>query len=72
MGIIPVICYGVTNSTKSTVIRYAVSVSSQDTAVVYNPAWKYAKQLAFNTTASGANVTGNVYGFPGIGEIDFC
>jgi len=64
MGIIPVICYGVTNSTKSTVIRYAVSVSSQDTAFVYNPAWKYAKQLAFNTTASGANVTGNVYGFP--------
>ena len=46
------------------IIRYNVQVSPAATATVVNPAWKYAAQLAFNTTASGAGVPGNVYDFP--------
>jgi hypothetical protein len=31
---------------------------------VYNPSWQYARRLFLNTTASGANVSGDVYDFP--------
>jgi hypothetical protein len=46
------------------VIRYGVEVLSGDTTVVYNPLWKYAQRLFLNTTAGGADVSGDVHNFP--------
>jgi hypothetical protein len=63
-GIIPAISYSITNSATTTVIRYYVPVTSNDTAVVYNPLWKYVRQLTLNTTPTGANVAGDVMDFP--------
>jgi len=56
--------YSSTNSSAATVFRYAVPVSSGDTATVYNPGWNYARSLVLNTAASGAEITGTVTNFP--------
>jgi hypothetical protein len=63
-GLIASINYAASNSAVSSVLRYDIPVASQDTAVVQNPSWKYAKQCMLNTSGSGANVAGNVYEFP--------
>ena len=63
-GIIPVLYYAVKNSAVRKVIRYAIRVPSGDTVVIRNPEWKYARQLYLNTSATGAAVSGNAYGFP--------
>ncbi|MBN2037277.1 MAG: DUF2341 domain-containing protein [Chitinispirillaceae bacterium] len=63
-GIMPAIAYSSTNSPVSTIIRYDVAVNSGDTAVVVNPGWKHAQRLVLNTSATGADVAGIVYGFP--------
>ncbi|MGA2505848.1 MAG: DUF2341 domain-containing protein [Chitinispirillaceae bacterium] len=63
-GVIPAVSYSSVSITTSTVIRYDVPIVPGDTAVVYNPSWKYARRLFLNTTASGANVSGDVYNFP--------
>jgi hypothetical protein len=63
-GTIPAVYYASTNSAVSTVIRYDVPVIPGDTTVVYNPSWEYARRLFLNSTASGANVSGDVYNFP--------
>ena len=51
-------------------------VSSGDTTVVWNPQWRYSRTLVLNTSASGANIAGNVLKFPVLvrlnaGTIDF-
>lgn len=61
---IPSVSYSLTNSTLSTVIRYAVSVLPSDTAVLWNPSWSHARTLMLNTSVTGANVTGDVVDFP--------
>jgi hypothetical protein len=63
-GIIPAVSYSSTSISAPAVIRYDVPVIPGDTTVVYNPSWKYARRLFLNTTASGANVSGDVYNFP--------
>jgi hypothetical protein len=63
-GLIPALEYAVKTTAVHNVIRYAIPVVPGDTAVIFNPAWKYARQLLLNTTASGAGVQGNVTGFP--------
>jgi hypothetical protein len=63
-GMIPAISYSSTNSFVSAVIRYNVTVASNDTAVVFNPSWKYARRLVLNTSSSGVAVSGNVVNFP--------
>jgi hypothetical protein len=63
-GIIPSINYSATNIVTSPVIRYDVSVESGRSTSVFNPSWLYACQLDLNTTITGANIAGNVYGFP--------
>jgi hypothetical protein len=62
--IIPAVSYSSPSISAPAVIRYHVPVIPGDTAVVYNPSWKYARRLFLNTTASGANVSGDVYNFP--------
>jgi hypothetical protein len=63
-GVIPKVSYSSTSLSASAVVRYDVPVVSGDTTVVYDPSWKYAQRLFLNTTASGADVSGNVYNFP--------
>jgi hypothetical protein len=63
-GVIPAIYYSSTNSSAAIVIRYNVTVSPGDTAVVWNPAWKCARKLCLNTVSTGAGTAGDVYGFP--------
>jgi len=63
-GIILSVNYTVSSGSIQQVIRYDVPVPSGDTVIVANPAWKYSKRIYCNTFASGANVPGNVTGFP--------
>jgi hypothetical protein len=63
-GIIPAVSYSSISIPASAVIRYDVPVIPGDTAVVYNPSWKYARRLFLNTTTGGANVSDDVYDFP--------
>jgi Uncharacterized conserved protein len=65
-SILPALMYGTANSAVRTIIRYNIQVFSGGTLVVANPAWKYSKLLNFNTTASGAQVSGNVADFPAL------
>ncbi|MBN1760581.1 MAG: DUF2341 domain-containing protein [Chitinispirillaceae bacterium] len=63
-GVLSSIQYSAAGSIVSSVIRYDVSVIAADTVTVFNPAWKYARSIILNTTASGAAVAGNAYDFP--------
>jgi hypothetical protein len=65
-GTLSALYYGAISSAARTVIRYDIQVPSNSAIVVANPAWKYSKKLYFNTTASGAQVSGNVPGFPAL------
>jgi hypothetical protein len=63
-GKIPMVSYAPSGAATATVIRYDVSVITGDTTVIMNPLWKYARKLCLNTTPSGADISGNVLGFP--------
>lgn len=58
------IAYSTTNSTSFSVLRFGVQVTSFDTAVVWNPEWRYAREFTLNTSSSGAGVSGAVTNFP--------
>jgi hypothetical protein len=58
------IYYSARNSTIKKTIRSDIPVPSGDSVVIANPDWQYARRLFLNTTAGGANVSGNVYNFP--------
>ncbi len=45
-------------------IRKNIDIQSGDTSVIYNPLWKYSCKLLFNTTSSGADVSGTIVNFP--------
>ncbi|MBN1130921.1 MAG: DUF2341 domain-containing protein [Chitinispirillaceae bacterium] len=75
-GMVPEIAYASTNDTVTDTIRHDVAVPPNDTVVVSNPSWKYARPLVLNTSATGANVAGTVTGFPALirlhaGNFDF-
>jgi hypothetical protein len=63
-GVLPEIRYTARNTSVSRVIRYNIQVHAGTSVSVANPAWHYATYFSLNTTASGANVSGNVIGFP--------
>jgi len=63
-GTILSVCYSELSSKETKVIRYDVPVYSGDTTAIANPDWTHSKRLYLNTTPSGANVPGNVFGFP--------
>ncbi len=64
-GKYPPIVYCVTNGTAAPrLISDSVTVAPGDTTVVAYFAWKQSRKLYLNTTASGANVSGTVAGFP--------
>jgi hypothetical protein len=63
-GIVPAVSYSSGIISVSTVIRYHVPVIPGDTTTVHNPLWKYSRRLFLNTTAGGADVSGDVHDFP--------
>jgi hypothetical protein len=63
-GTVPRLSYSSLTGSATEIIRYNVPVGSSDTTVVWNPSWNYARVLTLNTSKSGANVPGDVVGFP--------
>lgn len=61
---IPEIAYSASNEVTSFPLRYNIPVLSEDFTTVYNPQWKFKKDIMLNTTASGAAISGNVMHFP--------
>jgi hypothetical protein len=62
-GIVPEVRFFMLGDSAA-VTKFNVIVKSGDTTTIANPAWKYARQLCLNTSASGANIGGDVRGFP--------
>jgi len=58
------VCYSATNGDVPKIIRHNVQVISGDTVTIAQPDWAYSRGICLNTSASGANVAGNVYNFP--------
>lgn len=58
------VAYSTTAASSVIVLRYGVAIKSLDTAAVLNPGWSYSRKVTLNTSASGANITGDVVGFP--------
>lgn len=65
-GSIPVLQYvDKTDNTLNRVVKEGICVTSANTtSVIDNNVWNYSRNLYFNTTLSGAAVSGNVYSFP--------
>lgn len=63
-GTIPEIAFSTQNENTPQILRYDIQVSSDSLATVYNPGWKYTRDIVLNTTASGAAVNGDVLHFP--------
>jgi hypothetical protein len=61
-GTLPGIYYAVRNVSGSTMVRYRIDVVPGDT--VDDPGWAFSREVSLNTTASGAQISGNVVGFP--------
>ena len=64
-GLIQKIYYAIYgNATPPRPVRDSVSVVPGETVTVANLEWKYSKRIVLNTTASGADIAGNVTDFP--------
>jgi Concanavalin A-like lectin/glucanases superfamily/Domain of unknown function (DUF2341) len=63
-GLVADIRYAARASSPSTVLRYGITVTSGDTAVLANPGWKYAQALRLNTAGPDAGLSAEVTGFP--------
>lgn len=61
---IPEIAYSAKNIETDYSLRHNIAVRSEDTSTVYNSRWKFTREIALNTTASGAVISGNVMNFP--------
>ena len=62
-GTISALYYGASNSTPYG-ISSALTVCPGDSVTFSNGPWAFSMKLYLNTSPSGANVSGNVYGFP--------
>ena len=63
-GTLSVIMLANENTINQNILRNKITVHAGDTAVIELPLWKYNRKLVLNTSISGANVQGDVYGFP--------
>jgi len=69
-GKIPGVYYAEKSSSIQGAIRFDVPVVSGGTTVIWQPHWLYARYFRLNTTASGADVSGQVYDFPVLVRLD--
>ncbi|MBN1757932.1 MAG: DUF2341 domain-containing protein [Chitinispirillaceae bacterium] len=64
-GILPSVNYvAATAPLMENILTTKVAVASEDTVVLPYPQWRYLKKVYLNTTASGADVAGDVTDFP--------
>ncbi|HLV31939.1 MAG TPA: DUF2341 domain-containing protein, partial [Chitinispirillaceae bacterium] len=63
-GTLNVIMLANEDTVNQNILRNKITVPAGDTAVIELPLWKYKRKLILNTSSSGANVKGDVYGFP--------
>ena len=64
-GSIPALCYGRMSIDGHTVVTTNILVSSGDTvSVLHDGVWAHSKNLYLNTTATGADITSNIFNFP--------
>ncbi|MBN1306680.1 MAG: DUF2341 domain-containing protein [Chitinispirillaceae bacterium] len=63
-GIIPAVAYASEGDDQPSILRYAVVVRPEDTAIVRNTSWKYSRRLRLNTSSSGAGINETVHRFP--------
>jgi Concanavalin A-like lectin/glucanases superfamily/Domain of unknown function (DUF2341) len=64
-GIVASILSNSSNSSgQPKVVRYNIPVPSGGMAMVANTEWQFSKTIGLNTSPSGAQINGNVYGFP--------
>jgi hypothetical protein len=63
-GLIPAVIYAELSTTAQEEILSDVTVPEGDTVVVRKPGWRFSRKLYFNTTAAGADVSGDVHDFP--------
>ncbi|MCX7725697.1 MAG: DUF2341 domain-containing protein [Chitinispirillaceae bacterium] len=62
--ILPSIYYEVKNSNERKSLRSNFSVKADSVIVLSRPEWKYYKKIILNTSATGANISSNLYNFP--------
>jgi hypothetical protein len=65
-GVVPSISYSSTKTATSIVVRQKVDVLPETTITIAYPDWPHSKRLVLNTSISGADVRGTVYGFPAL------
>lgn len=63
-GVISVLVYNPPDTTSAMTVRQEILVESGKTTVISNPFWKYSTRIFLNTTATGADVDGDVFDFP--------
>ena len=63
-GTLTVIILASADREKLNILRSGIDVSAGDTSAVELPLWKHSCSIILNTTASGADVSRDVYGFP--------
>jgi len=63
-GTYAVVMLGSEGSEKRNVLRDEITVDTTDTVTIIRPLWNYSRRLFLNTTAAGADVQGDIYGFP--------
>ena len=69
-GAISVVILASDGNEKRNILRDGIIVTSGDTVTIEQPLWKYSRNLVLNTTASGAEVPGDLYGFPVLVRLD--
>lgn len=63
-GTIPALNFTRANSAAQTVVTQNIRVIPGDTVEIVNATWRFSRRLYLNTTASGAQVMGDVTNFP--------
>ncbi|MGE5671997.1 MAG: DUF2341 domain-containing protein [Fibrobacterota bacterium] len=56
--------FAVLSTGSANIVRSPVTIDAGETYTVTYPLWKYSADFVLNTTASGADITGNVHNFP--------
>jgi len=65
-GAVPMLKYGIKNSTVQKELHHDFLVSPGDTVVL----WKHSRRIILNTSATGAQITGNILAFPLLIRLD--
>jgi Concanavalin A-like lectin/glucanases superfamily/Domain of unknown function (DUF2341) len=63
-GAIPGVTYIQNKNAAPIPLRHTITVKSNDTTTLLWPGWDYAQKITFNTSSSGAGITGSLYNFP--------